>query len=63
MNLFNPRGQKQLQVTAPVPDQSYLHEEGTTGNGKSTMDNIQEIFRDEGGKGRMRNSDIQKKTE
>jgi hypothetical protein len=41
MNLFNPRGQKQLQVTTPLngTDARYLNEEGI-GNGKSAIDNI-----------------------
>lgn len=59
MNLFNPKGQKNLQVdfsTKRLQGESYS-------NNQRSVDKIRTIFNDEGGRGKIRNVDLQAKTE
>jgi hypothetical protein len=59
MNLFNPRGQKSLAATY----KSELKKDEESDPTERSVDKIRSIFNDEGGKGRIRNEDLQKKTE
>ena len=60
MNLFNPKGQKNLKVD--FSSKSILGNDNLNINERS-VDKIRTIFNDEGGKGKIRNQDLQKKTE
>lgn len=60
MNLFNPKGQKNLEFS--------YYEDATERNSpsrtnRSYIGSIQEILNDTSGSVRMRNEDLQKKTE
>jgi hypothetical protein len=56
MNLFNPRGQNNLIAYQPPKGEEIDPTE-------RSVEKIRTIFNDEGGKGRIRNEDLQKKTE
>jgi K+-transporting ATPase A subunit len=58
MNLFNPKGQRSLGVA-----QSSMYRVTTTDETDRSVDKIRSIFNDQGGKGKIRNVDLQKKTE
>ena len=60
MNLFNPKGQKGLAVDFSSKS---LIGEAYSNNHDRSVDKIRTIFNDEGGKGKIRNQDLQKKTE
>ena len=62
MNLFNPRGQKSLAVE--LNKQTYISKTAQqVEETERSVDKIRSIFNDEGGKGKIRNNDLQKKTE
>lgn len=59
MNLFNPKGQKNLGVdftTKQLTESNYINVN------ERSVDKIRSIFNDEGGKGKIRNPDLQSKT-
>jgi len=58
MNLFNPKGQKSLTYQPRSPQK-----QEETDPTERSVDKIKSIFNDEGGKGKIRNEDLQKKTE
>ena len=61
MNLFNPKGQKNLNVD--FSNKKLYGETYSNLNGDRSVDKIRTIFNDEGGKGKIRNQDLQSKTE
>lgn len=58
MNLFNPKGQKSLGLELAKAQYRV-----TTDETDRSIDKIRSIFNDQGGKGKIRNVDLQKKTE
>jgi len=58
MNLFNPVGQKSLGVTS-----NSIYRVTTSDETDRSVDKIKSIFNDQGGKGKIRNADLQQKTE
>ena len=60
MNLFNPKGQKGLQVdfsSKTIAGETYSNTHDRS------VEKIRTIFNDDGGKGKIRNQDLQQKTE
>jgi hypothetical protein len=60
MNLFNPKGQKNLAVELGKVNYT---KNTTTEESERSVNKIRSIFNDEGGKGKIRNNDLQQKTE
>lgn len=63
MNLFNPKGQKNLAVSVSKRSLEEIKQENDEEFETSKISHIQGIYNDEGGRSKMRNIDLQKKTE
>lgn len=64
MNLFNPKGQPGLGVSISTRSIEYeKNAEEIDENAKRNIESIQDIYNDEGGRTKMKNQDLQKKTE
>lgn len=63
MNLFNPKGQENLSVHHRAQKYMKQNEDENEDPTERSVDKIRSIFNDEGGKGKIRNENLQKKTE